>query len=378
MDSGKVNRHPPAASPVVATVLQGLQVGGMERCAIQLAECARRSGYDARLVLYDTPPDNCPANFTNGNIPVAFLPRTSGIDATLPRRLARLFREWKVDLVHARNQVAAIYSAAANAMMPGKAPHLLITFDTLPGKATAKARLASRWAARHAAKVIGVSDELASRVVTSGWASSCDTIWNAVDPEQFTPQGPTAELKRRLGLSGDTLLIGQIARLEHNKRQIDLLQAVRLLRQRDPKVALVFAGGGPDRTELEKLSHDDPAVWLLGQVDDVPALLRELDIFVLCSEHEGAPLALLEAMSCARAAVATSVGGMPAILQDCGLLVPPRRPESLAEALERLCASAELRGNLGERARARVLDAFTIRREWEEYRQIYSTLLNGR
>src|SRR5690242_16444013 len=84
--------------PVVATVLQGLKVGGMERCAVELAHRAADSGYDARLILYDTPATGAEADLHAGDIPVAYLPRKSGIDTSLPRRLAKLLKEWQVDI----------------------------------------------------------------------------------------------------------------------------------------------------------------------------------------------------------------------------------------------------------------------------------------
>jgi hypothetical protein len=117
-------------------------VGGMERGAIQLARCAIGSGYDARLVLYDQPYNGSDSEYDIGDIPVAFVPRARGIDFGLPRKLASLFRQWEIAIVHARNNVAGFYSAAAITSMGRRAPKLVISFHTLPVGGTAKARLA--------------------------------------------------------------------------------------------------------------------------------------------------------------------------------------------------------------------------------------------
>lgn len=360
---------------VIAIVLQGLRIGGMECSSIELARRARLAGYDARLVLYETPYGQGDEDFRASDIPLTFIPRRRGIDMSMPIRMATLFCRWKVDIVHARNQVAAIYSAAALPLSGWRPPRLVITFDSFPNSSSAKARLASRWASRRADTVVAVSQEMQGRLVGSGWVTSCQTIWNGVDAVRFSPHEATMHLKEQLGLKPDTLVIGQVARLDPNKRQVDLLEAVAILRRRGIDAVLLFAGDGPDHSALEQRCQTYGFARLLGSISDVPNLMRELDIFVLCSLHEGAPLALLEAMACERAIVATEVGGMPAILDDSGMLVPPSRPDLLANSLERLCKSVQLRRELGKRARQRVLDEFTFECEYLQYELIYRTLL---
>jgi glycosyltransferase involved in cell wall biosynthesis len=361
---------PISHKPVIAIVLQGLEVGGMERGALQLARCAWAVGYDARLVLYDKQPTRSDAQYDPEGIPVSCVLRNHGMDFTLPVRLACLFHAWNVSIVHARNNVAGLYSAAAIALMRRHTPRLIVSFDTFPGLASAKARLSSRWASRRAAKVTAVSDELSARLVATGWAGRVQTIWNGVDSTQFTPDGPALGLRQQFRLPDSGLLVGQVARLEANKRQVDLIEALNLLG--DNNIALVLAGEGPCREDIERAATASAIpVRLLLRVFDVASFLRDLDIFVLCSDDEGAPRALLEAMACARAIVATAVGGVPRILGNCGLLVPPRRPGLLAQAISRLRASKDLRTHLGNSARDRVLRLFTLEQEWAEYEKIY-------
>src|SRR5579884_3649444 len=95
-----------SARPIVVYFLQGLKVGGMERCVLQLAQSARRHGYDSRIVLYDTPFTGSADEYDPGDLPVAFVPRKRGIDPTLPVGLAILLRRWRPAIVHARNNVA--------------------------------------------------------------------------------------------------------------------------------------------------------------------------------------------------------------------------------------------------------------------------------
>jgi glycosyltransferase involved in cell wall biosynthesis len=343
----------------------------MERATLQLATCARRSGYDVVFVLYDQPYTGSDAEYQIEGIPVAFVPRTSGIDFTLPFRLARVFRDWRVQIVHARNCVASVYCASAMVTMSADRPRLIMTFDTYPGVGTTKARLAVRWAASRASTVTAVSEDLSGRLVRTGWVHSCETIWNAVDTDEFSPQGPVGGWRERLGISDQTLLVGSVARIDDNKRHVDLLKAITKVREYYPAVCLVIAGDGPKRGELKRLCASTKGVHLVGRIVDVPAFLRELDVFVLSSADEGASLALLEAMSCELAIVATKVGGNPHILHRCGLLVPPRRPDLIAGCLRQLCKSAEDRRRMGRLARKRCLEAFRIQRLWQQYLKIY-------
>jgi len=364
----------PGRTRTVALVLQGLQVGGMERCAIQLATSARRAGYEAKLVLYDTPSTRGEGEYDPGDIPVAFVPRTSGVDLTLPLRLARLFKQWNVDIVHSRNNVAAFYSAAAIALI-SPAPQLLVTFDTFPGTGTAKARLTSRWASCRAAIVSSVSYDLSKRLVESGWVTTCQTAWNGVDHRHFSPDGPGYGIRAQLGLPAETTVVGQVARLDQNKRQEDLIQAFDRLRARKPNVALALAGDGPDRERIARMAESRSNVFLLGTLDDVAGFLRDLDVFVLCSDEEGCPRALLEAMACGKAIVATKAGGIPEILDGCGLLTRRRDPEKLAEAITTLCRAPELRTRLGKAARRAIMQSFTLEDEWDRYEQMYDAML---
>ena len=247
----------------------------MERCALQVARCAAECGYDARLVLYDQPYKGSESEYDAGDIPVTFIPRARGIDFSLPGKLATLFSRWKVAIVHARNNVAGFYSAAATALMGRRAPQLVITFDTLPVDGTAKARIASRWASRRAARVISVSKELANRLVDSGWVTASEVIWNGVDTAEFSPSGQTYGLKMQLGLCEKTLLIGSVARIDQNKRQVDLLEALKSLRRNRHELALVLAGDGPCRSEVESKAAVIGGISVIKRVVNVAAFLRD-------------------------------------------------------------------------------------------------------
>jgi glycosyltransferase involved in cell wall biosynthesis len=125
-------------------------------------------------------------------------------------------------------------------------------------------------------------------------------------------------------------------------------------------------------------------VHFLGLVRDIPALLAEMDIFVLPSRGrgraEGCPVALLEAMAAGKACVATDIPGSRDILKGSygGWLVPAEDSQALAEAFKELAASKELREKIGWEARNKVCSEYRIEREVSQYVDLYNSILNGR
>jgi glycosyltransferase involved in cell wall biosynthesis len=118
-------------------------------------------------------------------------------------------------------------------------------------------------------------------------------------------------------------------------------------------------------------------VTFAGIRSDVPQILAALDVFVLPSLWEGMPNAILEAMAAGLPVVATAVGGTPEVVADgkTGLLVPSHNPAAMAEAMERLLRSPDLRHRMGQAGREQVLQHFTVERMVAQTQKLYQQLL---
>lgn len=114
---------------------------------------------------------------------------------------------------------------------------------------------------------------------------------------------------------------------------------------------------------------------MLGYRQDALELLTAADVVVLPSHQEGLPVVLMEASSVGATIVATSVGGVEQVVQDGvgGLIVPPGRPDALADAIERLWSDPDLRQRLGQRAAVNS-EAFDVARASDDVERIYRTL----
>jgi glycosyltransferase involved in cell wall biosynthesis len=197
------------------------------------------------------------------------------------------------------------------------------------------------------------------------------TIPNVIDLNRFSFCGPD--------LSGPAVFAGRLA---PEKDVATLLRAARHVATVRPQFRLAIAGSGPCEAELKDLAAKlrvEGVVEFLGEVRDMPALLRRASLFVLPSITEGLPLTVLEAMACGLPVVATSVGGTPEAVDDgvSGLLVPSGDAAALADALLRVHSNADEVRAMGLAGRRRVQALFDVRSMVLQYESTYRQVLES-
>jgi len=184
-----------------------------------------------------------------------------------------------------------------------------------------------------------------------------------IGAQRFNPATPErrAAARAELGLDADALVIGQAAEIHFEKRQADLMAAVRELAPRRPNLVVALKGSRPDPGELRRLMRAaegaEGLLRLYPRGDDVGRFFDALDIFVISSQREQGPIVAVEAMSAALPIVSTRVGRMAELSEggEAASIVPPRDVSAMAEAIDRLAGDADLRRRMGERARRRAL-----------------------
>ena len=221
------------------------------------------------------------------------------------------------------------------------------------GRAAAIYGILERIVARRADLVLCVSADLAARMGRRG----ARLVGHAVVPAPPQPDVPAAAahaVRAGLGAAGRPVVFA-CGRLAPQKGFGTLLDAAALLPGRDPLPLVAVAGSGPLSTELgHRIETQRLPVRLLGQRDDVTALLAACDVFVLPSLWEGQPLILQEALRAGAAIVASRAGGIPDLTgEDAALLVPPGDPERLAAAVERVLTEPGLAKRLSAAAAQR-------------------------
>ncbi|MFC2078682.1 glycosyltransferase family 4 protein [Candidatus Bipolaricaulota bacterium] len=211
-------------------------------------------------------------------------------------------------------------------------------------------------------------------------------IPNGVDAESFCPAGSENEkaaLRRELGLPQGSIGIF-VGRLIPRKRADLIIDAWKKIGEIVPDSYLLIIGEGPEREELKRQIHLlnlDNNVRLLGNLDQgaVRKHLQAADIFILSSESEGVPNAMLESMSVGLAVIATRIGGTDGILSagENGLVFEVGDTEELQRKLIHVLKNKEYRGILGRMARETIIDSLSLEAIAAEYILLYKRLSNA-
>jgi len=203
-------------------------------------------------------------------------------------------------------------------------------------------------------------------------------IPNGVDLSRFRERrSERAALRARLGLDPGGIVIGLVARYDPMKDIDTFLRAASLFAQR-ARAQFVLCGVGfsDDNRSLTDAIAElglNGRVVLLGPQPYPEDVYPALDVFSLCSISEGFPNVLCEAMACGIPCVATDAGDSAEIIGDCGLVVPMRDPQALAQGWQRLLDQDS--EAVGARARARVTARYSLERMCDDYRSFYQSIV---
>lgn len=185
--------------------------------------------------------------------------------------------------------------------------------------------------------------------------------------------------------TSDDLVFGYVGRLDEHKGVQDLLLAMKFARERTGRnLRLALLGGGLLKDALSRSAREYDWFSVSEPVPhaEVADFLRTLDAFVMPSrvlefhvEHDGH--AVLEAMACGLATIGTDSGAIPEVLAECGLIVQDSNPEELAAAIVSLASDAKLRTTLGQKARRRVLEEYSLEAVAVRYGEVYRSVLSA-
>lgn len=248
----------------------------------------------------------------------------------------------------------------------------------------------TEWGVAKATAIIAISDFVKASVVECGFAAEkVHVVHNATDTERFSPErvSPGA-LRGALGLSADVPLLGIVARLIYWKGHLDLVEALALVRRRIPQAHLAIIGrldpysaafADNVRQKVCELGLEDAVHWV-GWSSDPPGVFADLDVVCVPSHEEPFGLVVTEAMAMRRPVVSCRSGAIPEIVEDGvdGVLVPPRDPRALAEAIIGLLEDPERSRRMGEAARRKVTERFTPAAQAEGVVKLYERLVGLR
>ena len=299
------------------------------------------------------------------------------IDPSCVRGLVRLFRDFRIDMVHSHEFTMAVYGTAATRLLG--LPHIITMHGGLTVCKALRRRIALRWAMRSSDYSVMVSRATQKQFCEDlGVKSSLFTVVpNGVPVRRGDPNG----VRKEFGISPDECVILAVGVLERHKGHQVLLEALARLKKRKPELCwrLVIAGGagGQEHSSLLRYINEHELtgrVHIVLNRNDVADLLSLCDIFVMPSRWEGLPMAVLEAMVARKPIIASAIAGIPEAMVHGreGLLVPPGEPAPLADALETLLTQPLRRQELADAAAERANKEFTAAVMADRYEALYA------
>jgi glycosyltransferase involved in cell wall biosynthesis len=380
--------------PRILHIITRLTLGGSSEASISQIEALEGAGYRCTLAVgfHESDADVLAQARERGcrlvDIPTLGREAEPGRDLRALWALVRLMRDERPVLVHTHTSKAGFVGrlAARIARVPAvlHQPHGHILYGYYGPWRTrayvALERLAAGWTDRLVTLTDRGADEHLAHGI--GRPGQFATVPSGVPVDRLRAMAPArADARARLGLPAAAFVIVGLGRLVPIKGYDLLLDALPSVVAALPATRLLLVGGGPLRPVLEAQAARlglTERMTITGMTRDVVTALAAADVLVAPSRNEGMGRAIVEAMALGVPPVGTTVGGIPSVIVDgeCGRLVPPEDPGTLARVLVELGQAPGVRASLGEAARRRAA-LFSAEEATRRLLALYATTLQG-
>jgi glycosyltransferase involved in cell wall biosynthesis len=364
-----------------------LWAGAESQIAALLRNLAARKDLDLSAILLN--PGRLADEIQSLGIEVRVIPENSTGFFGIYSQAARFLDHRGVRILHSHrykeNVLAALLARRC------RIPFVVRTQHGLPEPVTGFShwkqrclRSLDRFVARRATdRVICVSSDMGRHLARQFGSRKIIVIPNGVDPSVVQPRLNVEEAKNRLGIPQASFVIGFAGRLEPVKRLDIFLKAAKLIVDVKQRISFVIAGAGREEAKLRTMAQSlglSNHVFFLGHRDDIYDILRAFDALILCSDHEGLPMILLEALCLGVVVVARDVGGLPEVIQDGvnGVLVTSGEPEDMARACMRVLDDVPSRQRLALAGARLVTENYSVESAGNRVAELYASLAGSR
>jgi glycosyltransferase involved in cell wall biosynthesis len=353
-------------------------IAGGERNLLDIGFHLKKKGWEVKAVIPHEGNIQAPLESEGISFEVVPMPSYPAFSSLL--KLKKIFKNFQPEIIHAHGTRAALFARLASV---GKFPCIY----TLHGihylhYSNAFKKWLYVWGERFlktlTSRFICVSQYDFNEGKKSGVIDPKRTavIYNGIKSFSL----PSREEARKEFTLNEEVVVLNIGRLHVQKGHTFLIEGAKKVLERESDVKFWIAGEGGERKKLsEEIERRglQGKVSLLGYREDVSKLLAAADIFILTSLWEGFPYTILEAMSAGLPVVSTDVGGVAEAVehQQTGLLVPPKEPRLLADALLYLIEYPEERKRMGERGKKRIKEKFSLEKMLSEIEKVYNEVL---
>jgi len=352
-------------------------VGGAEQMAGHLMVGLSESHDVAAAGLYPPMNTSIEHRLKRANIRLWHLGKRPGFDPRLFKSLDRVLKEVRPHVVHTH---LSVLRYALPGLRRHRVPVVVHTVHNLAEHETDTLGRAVQWFAfRRAVLPVAISREVAASVKRVYGVECKAMVPNCIPVENYRRSlTDRARWREKERFDRDAILFTCVGRLESQKNPLLLVQAFAALN--NPRIHLIMLGEGSLREQLAAYIREhglERRVHLLGKRNEVPECLAASDVFVLSSNWEGNPLAVMEAMAAGLPVVGTAVGGVPELVESGrqGILVPPGDCAAFTDAMRTLLNDPEKRTAMANAAQAHATAAFNVERMAQGYESIYRAAL---
>jgi glycosyltransferase involved in cell wall biosynthesis len=359
-------------------ILPSLGIGGAEMMATDLMTGLAATGHEVTAVgLYPERGSLVEERLQQGNVAVRYLGKRRGLDVRMLPAVSRTIREVQPDVVHTHLSVLRyVFPILLRQPVP-------VAIHTLHNAAAREADGFGRFVQRIAFKrhviPVAVSRD-GAKTYEEVYRRRCPAmIPNCIPVDRYDlPAGVGTAWRERNGFQPDDVIFACVGRLEEQKNPLGLIRAFADVAESRAHLILVGAGSYQDRvTAFIAEKNLQSRIHVMGVRNDIEDCLAASDVFVLASDWEGSPLAVMEAMASALPVVSTDVGGVPELVENGrdGILVAQGDMRSLGAAMQKLAGDADRRRELGASGRRRARSEFAVGAMTQRYAVLYQSLL---
>jgi len=371
----------------VLHIMHHMKMGGVEHLVYDMTNAFSNLNIKTTICCLDGILGELGEELQKKGIKIIVLNRKPGFDLNLILSLSKIIKELAPDIIHAHQYTPWFYGITASILAKKKETIFSEHGRLYPDRLRIKRVIYNRLILLPYTKIITVdSNHLKNALIKYEKipAKRITILPNGIKLEPFSQVNEKNRIIKRkeLGIKEDEFAIGMIARLDPIKDHKSLILAFKKVYASHPNIKLFLAGKGPlyedIKSLIEQLGLKD-RVFLLGYYEDLYGLLSALDLYILSSHLESAPLGVMEAMAAGLPVIATNAGGTGEIILDGkdGFLVPPRDPDKMAEAIIKVLNDPKKAKEMAKKGKEKVYNYYFFDRMINDYKNLYLRLINA-
>lgn len=323
-----------------------LCIGGAEQMVAQLVENINSVENNVKLVVLSTKlSTHIEEGLEKKGIDIVYLNKEVGPSINAIIKATKIGKAFKPDIIHTHLS-SFFYMIPCSIMNNVKILHTVHSRPIFEA-AGIRRKILAYFYKKKISTPVAISDLIGKEIseVYKLDSNLIEVVYNPVSIKKFSNQSIEKSNENK------TITFINVARFVEPKNHIELIKVFKEVNERNKNTRLLLLGDGPLRNEIENMINElnlESSIELKGNVPNVEYYLATSDVFVLPSTYEGLPLTILEAMAAGLPIIATSVGGVPDIVNSNGILTEPGDNESLISAMNKLANNKELRCKMGE------------------------------